>query len=116
LARAAEAGARFAGYVMLRLPYGVKDLFKDWLEAHYPARKAHVLSRIRDVRGGRLNDPRFNSRMRGEGASADLVADLFRKARHRAGIPSHGPTLRGDCFRRPGTQPSLFDVPSDHLS
>ena len=107
LARAAEAGARFAGFTMLRLPYAVKALFEEWLGRHFPDRKAHVLSRISDVRGGKLNDARFGSRMRGEGPAAELVASLFRAARDRAGIPRVGPSLRTDAFRRKG-QLDLF--------
>jgi len=107
LARAAQAGARFAGFTMLRLPYAVKDLFDDWLARHVPDRRAHVLSRINDVRGGKVNDPRFGSRMTGEGPHAELIATLFRTARARAGIPSSGPKLRVDAFRRKG-QLDLF--------
>jgi DNA repair photolyase len=107
LKRSGEAGARFAGYVMLRLPYAVKALFADWLDQHFPDRKAHVLSRIEDVRGGRLNDPRWGSRMRGEGPTAALVENLFKTARARAGIPPRGPSLRTDAFRRKG-QMDLF--------
>ena len=107
LARAGEAGARFAGYVMLRLPFAVKTLFADWLERHFPDRKAHVLSRIEDVRGGKLNDPRFGSRMRGEGPTAALIEGLFKTSRTRAGIPPRGPSLRTDRFRRKG-QLGLF--------
>jgi DNA repair photolyase len=107
LARAGEAGARFAGYVMLRLPHAVKHLFDAWLEQHVPDRKAHVLSRIQDVRGGRLTDPAFGSRMTGTGPAAELIATLFRAARDRAGIPRSGPPLRTDAFRRHG-QLSLF--------
>jgi DNA repair photolyase len=107
--RAADAGARFAGYTMLRLPYGVKPLFEQWLDVHYPERKSRVLARIRDVRGGRLNDPRFGSRMRGEGAVADAIEGLFRIARHRAGIPRRMPALSAASFRRPDVAPSLFD-------
>ena len=69
---------------MLRLPYAVKDLFDDWLARHVPDRRAHVLSRISDVRGGKVNDPRFGSRMTGEGPHAELIATLFRtRARPR---------------------------------
>jgi DNA repair photolyase len=107
LARAAQAGARFAGYTMLRLPYAVKDLFDDWLARHVPDRRAHVLSRINDVRGGKVNDPRFGSRMTGEGPHAELIKTLFKTARARAGIPSSGPPLRVDAFRRKG-QLDLF--------
>jgi DNA repair photolyase len=107
LARAREAGARFAGYVVLRLPFGVKTLFEEWLERHFPDRKTRVLGRIAQMRGGRLNDPRFGTRMRGEGPLASLIDELFAAARERAGIPARGPTLRTDVFRRPG-QLALF--------
>jgi DNA repair photolyase len=107
LARAGEAGARFAGYTMLRLPYAVKDLFDDWLARHVPDRRAHVLSRLQDVRGGKLNDPTFGSRMTGSGPAAELIQSLFRTARTRAGIPPKGPALRTDAFRRKGQQ-TLF--------
>jgi DNA repair photolyase len=107
LARAGEAGARFAGYTMLRLPYAVKHLFEAWLEQHAPDRKAHVLSRIQDVRGGKLSDATFGSRMTGTGPAAELIRALFQTARDRAGIPRSGPPLRTDAFRRHG-QLSLF--------
>jgi DNA repair photolyase len=107
LARAREAGARFAGYVLLRLPHAVKTLFEEWLERCFPERKTRVLGRIEQTRGGRLNDPRFGSRMRGEGPLAELVEELFTVARDRAGIPPRGPRLRTDMFRRPG-QLALF--------
>ena len=67
LEAAAAAGARWAGYVLLRLPYEIKDLFREWLAEHYPERAAHVMSLIRDMRGGRDNDPSFGSRMSGTG-------------------------------------------------
>src|SRR5690606_28368957 len=60
-------GARSAGYVLLRLPWEVKDIFRDWLERHYPLKAKHVMSRVHQMRGGRDNDPRFGSRMSGEG-------------------------------------------------
>jgi hypothetical protein len=68
-----------------------------------------VLARLRDLRGGDLNDTRFGTRMRGEGAAAVFLADLFRKARGRAGIPAKGPVLDGSAFRPPAAEPSLFD-------
>src|SRR5439155_5868655 len=71
LRAAADAGAMAAYYVVLRLPLGVKDLFADWLDRHFPGRGEKVLGRIRGARGGRLNDPRFGSRMRGEGPWAE---------------------------------------------
>jgi DNA repair photolyase len=108
LARAAEAGASFASYIVLRLPNGVTDLFQGWLDRHAPDRKARVLSRVRDVREGRLSDACFGSRMRGEGPVADLLADVFRVARERAGIPARESELSTEAFRRPSAQRSLF--------
>jgi DNA repair photolyase len=110
LAEAAAAGARFAGYVLLRLPHGVADLFEDWLGRHFPDRKDKVLGRIRSLRGGRLNDPRFGVRMRGEGPLAGAVRDLFRLSCRRAGLRRGGPALSAAAFRRPGgTQRLLFE-------
>ena len=85
-------------------------LFEDWLERHFPDRKAKVLNRLRSLRGGRLNDPRFHSRMRGEGVFAEHVAEVFRLAVRRAGIEGPRPPLSTRAFRRPsGPQLSLFD-------
>src|SRR6185436_3907293 len=67
LAACAKAGAVAAGYVPLRLPFGLAPLFEEWLGSHAPLQKEKVMKRVRDMRGGRLNDPDFNSRMRGEG-------------------------------------------------
>jgi len=63
-----------AGYTLLRLPWEVKDLFKDWLERHYPLKAKHIMARIRDMRGGRDNDPHFGSRMKGKGSSRNCSA------------------------------------------
>jgi DNA repair photolyase len=110
LAAAAKAGARFAGYVVLRLPYGVADLFADWLERNFPDRKEKVLGRIRDLRGGRLKDSRFGRRMRGEGALAEQIKALFALGCRRAGIRGRGPALSTAAFRQPGgTQRLLFE-------
>jgi DNA repair photolyase len=94
----AEAGACCAGYVMLRLPFAVKDVFVAWLEQHYPQKKERVLGRIRDVRGGKLNDSRWGIRMSGEGESVDLFSSMFKLHRKRAGIPEHGPELSTEHF------------------
>lgn len=112
LEAAAEAGALTAGYIMLRLPYAVKELFEGWLDAHFPERKSKVLGRIRQVRGGRLNDPRFGSRMKGEGPYARHVARLFQVARRRAGLDRPRVHLSTAAFRRParpGGQLPLFE-------
>ncbi len=100
VARAGEAGAGFAGYVMLRLPHGVKDLFGGWLRQHFPDRAEKVLNRVREMRGGDLNTSRFGARMRGEGPHAAQTRALFRAARRRAGIGEWGPALSTASFRR----------------
>jgi DNA repair photolyase len=101
LRAAASAGARGASFTMLRLPFAVKDLFADWLDRHFPERKSRVLNRIIEMRGGRLNDPNFGSRMRGEGEVAEQIAALFEAARRKAGFPEATFTLSTQAFRRP---------------
>jgi DNA repair photolyase len=97
-----EAGARMAGYTLIRLPWEVKDLFKDWLERHYPLKAAHIMARIRDTRGGRENDPEFGSRMKGEGQFAELIRNRFNVACRRLALNT-GKRNRLDTkkFRRP---------------
>jgi DNA repair photolyase len=102
LAAAAQAGTRSAGYVLLRLPYEIKDLFREWLGEHYPQRAAHVMSLIRDMRGGRDNDPRFGSRMRGTGPYAELLRERFRLACQRLGL---------NCTSRSPLNTRLFSPP-----
>ena len=106
----AAAGARHASYVMLRLPYGLKDLFRTWLETHYPDRAARVMNRIRDVRHGDLNDPNFGSRMTGTGPIADQVKMMFQLYRRKYGLDAPKQPLSTEHFRRPaqGGQLSLF--------
>lgn len=107
---AAEAGATGAGWIMMRLPHGVKQLFSDWLEGHFPDRRSRVLNRVREVRGGELNDPRFGTRMAGEGPYADQIRQLFEAARRRAGLDGEAWSLSADAFRRPPrAQLTLFD-------
>lgn len=86
LEKAAAAGATRAGYTVLRLPWELKDLFRDWLALNVPERAEHVMSLIRQMRGGKDNDPRFGSRMRGEGALSELIRQRFRLACRRHGI------------------------------
>lgn len=86
LKSAAEAGAGSAGYTMLRLPHGVKDLFQTWLEEHYPDRAGKVMNRIRSIRDGKLNDSEFGSRMRGEGFFARQVSQIFDLSRKKYGL------------------------------
>jgi len=109
LRAAARAGASFSGYSVVRLPHAVKDLFSEWLEQHYPDRKKKVLSRIRGVRDGALNDPSFGSRMSGEGVYAEQIAGLFELSRKKSGIPATRPALSAAAFRLPpGPQLTLF--------
>jgi len=110
LEAAREAGATMAGYVLLRLPYEVKDLFKAWLEEHYPLKASHVMSRVRDMRGGKEYDPEFGSRMRGEGKFAELLAKRFKVACQRLGFNRNRESLDTARFRPPqrGGQMALF--------
>jgi DNA repair photolyase len=98
-----EAGARSAGYVLLRLPFEVKDLFKDWLQKHFPLKADHVMSLVRQSRDGKENDPNFGSRMRGSGFIAEMIAKRFQLACDRLGY-NRDRDLKLDT--------SLFHVPS----
>ena len=111
LERAAEAGARSAAWVMLRLAPPLDQLFTDWLERHYPDRVVRILGRLRSCRAGALNDSRFGKRMRGEGQYAAQIRDLFALAARRRGLDRRLPPLRTDAFRvppRPGDQLRLL--------
>jgi DNA repair photolyase len=110
IAAAAAAGARSAGYVTVRLPHAVGPLFEQWLSQHFPDRKQKILQRIRALRGGKLNDPRFSARMRGEGIFAEQIAALFALGCRKAGIDGRGPALSAAAFRRPSDPQQLrFD-------
>ena len=115
LEEASRAGAQEAAYVILRLPNELKELFKEWLATHYPERADHVISIVRQMRGGRDNDPRFGARMRGTGNFAELISKRFAIACKRFGLNGHGggrrlPEL--DCTRfvapSPAGQMRLF--------
>jgi DNA repair photolyase len=90
LEQAAAGGAAMAGYQILRLPHELKGLFKDWLERHYPLKAAHIMSQIRQMRGGRENDVRFGTRMSGEGVFAALQEKRFRLGCERFGLNQRG--------------------------
>jgi DNA repair photolyase len=98
---AAQAGARWAGYTIVRLPLAVAGLFEDWLGRHFPDRKDKVLDRIRAMRGGRLNDSRFGVRMSGEGNAAIMISQIFRSACRRAGLNLQPWPVTAAAFRRP---------------
>ncbi len=113
VAQAAEAGASSAAYILLRLPLEIRELFEEWLQTHYPLRAEHVMSLVRQCRGGRNNDPRFGYRMRGTGEFAELISKRFHLACKRYGL-THRDERKGlDCskFRVPpaaGDQLSLL--------
>jgi DNA repair photolyase len=115
LEAAAAAGATAAGYTVMRLPGAVAGLFEEWLERHFPDRRDKVLHRIRGLRGGRLNDPRFGSRMRGEGIFADQIRALFHSCRHRLGLDQPRPPLSAAAFCRP-VPPPTARAPQAQLS
>ena len=106
---AAQAGARYASFLLLRLPMGVADHFVRWLETHFPDRRDKVVARIRDMRDGRLDDPAFHSRFRGRGEYANQIRGLFRAALGKAGLDRRPPPLSTASFRREGgVQGDLF--------
>ncbi|WGF87671.1 PA0069 family radical SAM protein [Marinivivus vitaminiproducens] len=98
---AAEHGARRASYTLLRLPYEIKDLFSDWLDAHVPDRAARVLALVRETRGGKLYRSSFDQRMHGKGVYADMIRQRMILARRRFGMALQTIPLRTDLFRRP---------------
>jgi len=108
LKASADAGAKRAGYVILRLPYGVKDLFESWLHTHFPDRAAKVLNRVLDIRGGKLNDSNFGSRMRGSGPFADHIKAMFELSCRNLSLNKAKYHSEASLFRRPGGQLSLF--------
>jgi DNA repair photolyase len=112
LAAARDHGASAAGWVLLRLPLEIKDLFTEWLETNAPMRARHVLSLVRDTRHGKHNSAEWGERMRGDGAYADLIAQRFRLALKRLGLDQRERTpLDVSQFRPPpkkGDQLSLF--------
>ncbi|MFS4461006.1 PA0069 family radical SAM protein [Bdellovibrio sp. HCB2-146] len=109
LKAASDAGARFAGYTPLRLPSSVLPIFEEWLEVHQPLKKQKVLNAVRDIRGGKLNDANFGSRMRGEGPRADHMAQMFQLYSKKYGLNKERLELSTANFQRPGDQLS-FDL------
>jgi DNA repair photolyase len=109
LEAAGGAGAKMAGYVLLRLPYEIKSLFNEWLEIHAPLAARHVMSRVHDLRGGRDNDPRFGVRQRGQGVFAELLRQRFERACRKHGLNSGElPALDTSRFVPPVPQMQLF--------
>ena len=109
LERAAEAGARGAFFLPVRLPWEVAPLFRAWLDTHFPDRASKVMATIQSIRGGKDNDPGFFTRMRGQGPWADLLRTRFTRAVKRYGLDGERMRLRTDLFRPPaGPQGELF--------
>jgi DNA repair photolyase len=102
-----QAGAQFAGYTIVRLPWAIAPLFEHWLDEHFPDKKEKVLSRIRHIRNGKINDPRWGFRTKGEGIFAEQIRSMFEVACRRAGIGGR-PELSTAAFRRPREQLQLF--------
>jgi len=112
LAAARDAGAQSASYILLRLPLEVSELFQQWLEAYYPLKAAHVMTRVRDTRGGKDYDSRFGVRLRGTGPFAEMIAQRFALACRRLGLKPRDYSLNCESFRVPprsGDQLGLFE-------
>jgi len=99
---ARDAGAKTAGYVLLRLPHELKQVFQEWLDVHHPLKAGHVMSLVRQMREGRENNSEFGLRQRGTGVFADLLARRFTVARKRLGLDQGLPPLECGKFRPPG--------------
>lgn len=109
LAAAKQAGAITAGYTMLRLPWQLKSIFESWLDTHFPDRKNKVLHRIQEMRGGKLYEAEWGTRMRGEGVYAQQMNALFHTTIRRLGLNEREFEVSAEAFRRPeGAQKSLF--------
>jgi DNA repair photolyase len=111
LEAARRVGAHSASWVLLRLAPPLDAIFEHWLDQHYPEKKSRVLNRIRDTRGGALNDTRWGVRQRGQGAYADQIQSLFAAAARKHGLAGSLPELVASAFRRPpqaGDQGRLF--------
>lgn len=110
LKEAAQAGAKYAGIVMLRLPHGLKDLFLSWLEEYFPERKQKVINKLMDLFGGKLYDSTFHIRGRGTGAYAEQIKNIFKISCRKNGINKEPLNLSAEYFRNPEiVQLSLFD-------
>ena len=105
---AAASGAKIAGYVALRLPLEVRDLFIEWLETHYPDRAARVMRYVREMHGGRDYDPQWGKRLTGEGVYADLMRRRFQRAAGAHGLTTKPKALRVDLFRAPVAETPQF--------
>ncbi|HEX7674470.1 MAG TPA: PA0069 family radical SAM protein [Bdellovibrio sp.] len=109
LKAASEAGATSAGYTVMRLPLSVAPLFEEWLEVHRPLRRDKVINAVKDIRGGKMNDANFGSRMRGEGPRAEQLKQVFDIYTRKYGLNLKDFRVSADSFKRPTNQLS-FDI------
>jgi len=107
---AAQAGAKYAGHTVLRLPWAVAPLFERWLEEHYPDRKEKILNRIRNIRGGKLYKAEWGERMSGSGPFADQIHTMFEIACRKEGINKARPPISAANFRVPTYVGDQFDL------
>lgn len=117
LSAGAHAGAREAAFILLRLPLELSGLFEEWLDTHYPDRKSRVLNRLKEMRDGKLNDPRFKHRMKGRGIEAKMLKQRFENLCRRLRLNEKETVLDTARFRAPvleGGQYSLFDTGRAH--
>jgi len=105
-----DAGATSAGYILLRLPLEVSELFQQWLAVHFPLKAEHVMKRVRDTRAGKDYDHRFGNRMRGTGAFADVIARRFQLACQRLGLGPREYALNCDAFHVPARKGDQLDL------
>lgn len=101
IAAAAAAGAQFAGYTVVRLPFAVKDVFRAWLDQHFPGMKDKILGRIGETQGKTLSHGEFGKRLKGVGVWSEQIAALFRVSIQRAGMLHRRPPVNAEAFRRP---------------
>jgi DNA repair photolyase len=110
LGAAKDAGATSAGYILLRLPLEVSELFQQWLVAHYPLKAEHVMKRVRDTRAGKDYDSRFGSRLRGTGAFAEVIARRFQLACRRLELKPREYALNCNAFHLPVRRSDQLDL------
>jgi DNA repair photolyase len=108
LKKASVMGAVFAGHIMLRLPYAVKDLFLQWVKREFPDRESKIVNRIREMRDGELNDYEFGTRFTGKGELADTIHSLFDLSCRKYGLNGENTVLRKDLFRKAANQIEMF--------
>lgn len=108
LKEASANGAIFAGHIMLRLPYSVKDLFLQWLKNEFPGRENKIINKIKEMRDGKLNDPEFGTRFSGKGETAETIHSLFKLSCKKYGLNKNKVSLRTDLFRKESEQFEMF--------